>query len=250
MHRNNPHVNQYGKAAIVKSILEAERQSALYFDPARGIAGFDTRKIANTWFVKFMHMLGRGIAKEDIRQIFNNVSFIAFNYDRCLEHFLPNALAKLYAIPEREASDIVAELRIIHPYGVVADDAPFGADRANYLTLAGSIKTYTEQAGATDITSQLGADVGRADCIVFLGFAYHSQNMMMLRPPKPVNQKFLYGTAYKMSDADVDVVSQQITKFFTPTLNERLRALRIRLESKLKSADLFDYYAKSLSGGD
>jgi hypothetical protein len=38
--------------------------------------GFNPDKFANTWFVKFMHMLGRGIPKENVREIFDRVSFV------------------------------------------------------------------------------------------------------------------------------------------------------------------------------
>jgi hypothetical protein len=64
-------------------------------------------------------------------------------------------------------------------------------------------------------------------------------------PHKPV-----FGTAYKMSSADTDVVSHQISQFFTPNVTTQMRPDLIRLENKLTSADLFDNYAKSLTGGD
>jgi hypothetical protein len=249
LHRNNPRVNRYGKAAIVKSILEAEKKSKLYVERDGLRVAFDTEKIADTWFVKFMRMLGRGLAKEDVRHIFDNISFIVFNYDRCLEYFLSTALQRLYSISEREVSEIVANLNIIHPYGVVGN-VPFGSDRANYFDLAGGIKTYTEQVEIADMTDRLSGEVERAECIVFLGFAYHNQNMSMLKPPTAMRHKFVFGTAYQMSDADVDVVTHQIASFFTPTMDQRARTARIKLENKLKSADLFDYYAKSLTGGD
>ena len=46
--------------------------------------------MVDTWLVKFMYMLGRGVPKENVREIFDNVSFIVFNYDRCVEFFLRN----------------------------------------------------------------------------------------------------------------------------------------------------------------
>ena len=53
-----------------------------------------------------------------------------------------------------------------------------------------------------------------------------------------------------MSDSDVNVVTQQILACFNPPMDERSRSRMAKLENKLKSADLFDYYARSLSGGD
>jgi hypothetical protein len=254
MHRSNPYVVECGKAAIVKSVLEAEGKSRLYFGGSSETETFIPYNIADTWFVKFMRMLGRDIPKENVNSIFDPVSIIVFNYNRCVEHFLVHALQKLYGIRGDEASAIVDDLHIIHPYGVVGDlrAVPFGTTRANYVELARSIRTYTEQIAAGERIAQLAAEVERAQCIVFLGFAYHSQNMLILKPPKAMPQNIpVYGTAYNMSDADVEVVTHQIADFFTDTMSTTPRSQRkIRLENKLKCADLFDNYARSLSGGD
>jgi hypothetical protein len=147
--------------------------------------------------------------------------------------------------------EIIADLNIIHPYGMVDGDVEFGTGNADYVALAAQIKTYTEQIGNADLVAQLGEEVARAASIVFLGFAYHSQNMRILMPEiTTVPPKMVYGTASGMSDSDVDVVSHQIASFTTPALNSKQRNKYIRLENKLKCAGLFDYYAKSLTGGD
>jgi hypothetical protein len=256
VHRENEHVNLYGKAAIVKTILEAERNSKFNFDTPSGAEHFIPEKFANTWLLKFVHMLGRGIPKGDVRQIFDNVSFIIFNYDRSLEHFLYQSLQKLYGIPDREAADILGDLRIIHPYGQVGKyrplgrGVPFGVGSADYRTLSEQIKTYTEQIAAADLMGQIAAEMMKAECIVFLGFAYHSQNMRLLTLPAPLQPKYVFGTASGMSDADTDVVSHQIASFFGGTMAGGLRKERLHLENKLTAAELFDYYAKSLTGGD
>jgi hypothetical protein len=162
LHRNNQWINRYGKVAIVKAVLEAERTSKLYFDGSSGTETLNSDRVADTWFVKFMHMLGRGIPKENAREIFDRVSFIIFNYDRCVEHFLSNSLQKLYGIPEQEASEILGDLHIIHPYGVIGDleqrtrpeGIPFGnGDRfsADYVALSDRIKTYTEKIAAGEL---------------------------------------------------------------------------------------------------
>ena len=85
-HRSDDYVNLYGKAAIVRSILEAEAKSKFYFDRFVEPDGFDPDEFADTWFSKFMYMLGRGIPKENVSEIFDNVRFVVFNYDRCVEH--------------------------------------------------------------------------------------------------------------------------------------------------------------------
>jgi hypothetical protein len=258
IHRNNAHLNLYGKAAIVKAILEAERGSKLYFDRNAGTE-FDASRLANTWFVKFTHMLSRGIPRENVREIFDHVSFINFNYDRCVEHFLVNALRKLHGIREGEAVSIVDDLNIIHPYGAVDVTVPFGATRANYRELAAGIRTYTEQIGEDNIRQRIANEIDQAECIIFLGFAYHRQNLSILAPNTPISPKPVFGTAYGMSDADVDVTSHQLDTWFSGNMSRAAGVKtnfkvgvrpNIQLENKLTSAALFDNYARSLSGGD
>lgn len=196
-----------------------------------------------------MQMLGPGIPRENVEKIFDHVSFIVFNYDRCLEYFLFHALQKLYCLKDSEVKPIVANLDITHPYGVIHPNVPFGVTRANYNLLAGDIKTYTEQVGPADAVSEVATKIQSADHIVFLGFAYHDQNMSMLQPLDPMPaSKSVIGTAFGMSDADVNVTSHQIDAWFQGRDARAFRSM-IKLENKLKCAELFDYYAKSLTGG-
>lgn len=60
-HRSDAAVNHYGKAAIVRAVREVESKSKLYFDRFSDTEKLDPDKFADTWFAKFMHVLGRGI---------------------------------------------------------------------------------------------------------------------------------------------------------------------------------------------
>src|SRR5262245_57903785 len=57
LHQGNPEVNLYGKAAIVKSILQAEQNSSLFFDRRKLDKTIDFKEISTTWLVKFMKIL-------------------------------------------------------------------------------------------------------------------------------------------------------------------------------------------------
>lgn len=242
-HRTDQYVNLYGKAAIVQSILEAERDSYLFFNRLEGTETFDAEKLTDTWFAKFMYMLCRGIPRENVTQVFEKIAFIVFNYDRCVEHFLIHALKRAYSIRFEDAAALVGKLHIVHPYGSVGDlsQVPFGHTRVNAIQLAASIKTYTEQAGERDVTDKIASEVERAECMIFLGFAYHNQNLQILRPANRPPGKLIYGTTLAMSNSDMTVVHQQLTPLFAPA------ALYL---DKLTCAGLFDNYAKSLTGGD
>jgi hypothetical protein len=250
LHRSNKLVQTYAKSAIVKCILEAESKSMLAYGHGTPHTRFDTSLLVNTWYVKFMHMLGRGVPKENASQVFDNVSFIIFNYDRCVEFFLTNAIEKLYGLETREAREMVAELDIIHPYGSISAEVPFGAKDQNYPHLAEKIKTYTEQQTNAEISNRLTTMVASAACIIFLGFAYHSQNLLILKPDEKIKIRPVYGTAFNMSRADVNVVKGQIASFFSAAPHPPTHFNQILLENELTSARLFDYYAKSLTGGD
>jgi hypothetical protein len=159
-------------------------------------------------------MLGRNVPKENVQTILENVSFIVFNYDRCLEFFLVHALRRLYQITEQQAQSIVDDLHIVHPYGAVPRNIPFGNTGANFAQVVDHIKTYTEQMGAGEVINAIATELGRAHAVIFLGFAYHNQNMTLLRPAEPIKPKQIFGTAFGMSDADVEVVSHDLASFF------------------------------------
>lgn len=254
-HRTNELVTFYGKTALIRSILKAEAESKLYID-ARRAQEFDADQVRGTWFVKFMYALGRGVPKEQVGKIFDNVAFIVFNYDRCIEHFLLHALKRAYNIGDNEAQPILEKLTIIHPYGIVAPlrQIPFGAANVNCTRLTKQIRTYTEQEAVPNIADQIASEVARARCMIFLGFAYHPQNVRLLQPKSEVSRRPVFGTAYKMSDSDVGVVTRQIRDFMQPppsisnAIPPTTRDDIVKLENKLTCTDLFDYYARSLSG--
>ena len=150
------------------------------------------------------------------------------------------------------AASIVGNLNIIHPYGTVGElpllssnnPVPYGplrgSDKFDYTVLAERIKTYTEQADEETILKKILALMDEAECVVFLGFAYYSQNMRMLRTEKR-NAKVTYGTTFGMSNSDSGEVHKSIAQALAPSA--------IYLDN-LKCSALFDNYAKSLTGGD
>ncbi len=117
------------------------------------------------------------------------------------------------------------------------------------VKLANDIKTYTEQVDAGDIVKQLATLIEWADHIVFLGFAYHDQNMLLLKPSEELHAtKTLFGTAFGMSDSDVTVTGHQLDSWFKGRDARGYRKGMINVDNTLKCAGLFDYYAKSLTG--
>jgi hypothetical protein len=90
------------------------------------------------------------------------------------------------------------------------------------------------------------AEMHLADRIIFLGFAFHDQNMALLNPERKLKRKEVYATAYGMSDNDVGVIRSQIVHFSGSLDREKLRDENVVIRNDLKCADLFDQYTRSL----
>ena len=273
IHEDSPEIVAVGKAAIVRAILHAERRSKLYVDPSNIYNKLDISNIRDSWFVKFMQVLTPNRKVPNFEHVLENVSFIVFNYDRCLEHFLTHSLHLAYGMEKNKSAEIVRAAQIIHPYGWVGalDQVPFGGHdemRMDYRVLSTQIKTYTERVEEETTVFSMQEAIREAECVVFLGFAYHKQNMRLLfrQHTLPKLTKPVFGTALHMSDADVGEIQGQLQDLF-PEIDPdednsdenvfriggvRVSSLRsnehISIENKLSCAQLFDYYGKSLAG--
>lgn len=189
------------------------------------------------------------------------MSFIIFNYDRCIEHFLINALSLVYTMPLEDAASIVSDLNIIHPYGTVGDlpllssnsPVPYGplrgSDKFDYTILAERIKTYTEQIGGAEETNAIRNEMRRAECIVFLGFGYHEQNLALLDPGEQLKSIPVFGTAHGFSGHNCQVVPQKIERMFQQPPPRVISYSPVVIDQHATCAQLFDNYAQSLTAG-
>jgi hypothetical protein len=143
-----------GKLGIARCILNAERSSHLHYSTESMFNKMDLNKLTATWYMKMFRLLVRH--HTDAQQIFENVSFINFNYDRCLEYFFLNALMPAFGLSAQDAIDLTKTARIFHPYGITGalpvlaqlgtPSAPFGAESpVDLLSIAKQIRTYTER---------------------------------------------------------------------------------------------------------
>ena len=255
-HSSNSGVVLFGKLGITQAIIEAERKSKLYFDerPAQ-ISKFDHNKIEDTWYMRFFQLLHENVRKDDVDRLFDNVSFVIFNYDRCIEHYLYHALQNYYGIPEAGAQELMQKITILHPYGVIGrllwqDSRSYisfgGALRnANLLDLANQIRTFTERLEDGDaMLSAIRLQVHEAETIVFLGFAFHELNMQLLAPKTPAATKRVFATAMGISNEDVQTVSRDVTDTLGRTGN-----LYVNIKNSLTCNALFCEWWRTLSRG-
>jgi len=216
--RGNEKLALCGKLAIVKSILDAERDSKLYFDPNRLGRNFDFSSLENTWYLSFFRTLTENCNQEDLIPRFEDITLIIFNYDRCIEHFLLCALKSYYRLDNKQAAQLVSSLEIIHPYGTVGSLEWQDSDRSTAVEFGGKlhesrlidyaerIRTFTEGAHS-EYMDNLVCSMRLTERLIFLGFAFHRLNMDLIggetskRYENP-NKVECYATAYETSESD------------------------------------------------
>jgi len=209
IHRTDSKVAVCGKLAIAASILEKERQSNLYVDPSNIHNTIDISFIQSTWYMAFFRMLSNQVPKGELGTLFKNVTVICFNYDRCIEHFLVHAIARQYGIKREDAQSLVAKLRMYRPYGAVGDyfgGVSFGSTSLPPLdAVITSLRTYTEQVEDNATLQAMKAAVLEARTLVFLGSAFHENNLTLLRPLENTHNepKQIFATRKGISDADL-----------------------------------------------
>jgi hypothetical protein len=250
-HRDNTKIAICGKLAIVKSILDAEKHSQLYFEKKRIDSGINFDSLKKTWYGSFFQLLTENCSKDELKERFRKITLIIFNYDRCIEHFLLHALQNYYKFNEAEAAETVKYINIYHPYGQVGylpshqpqSSVGFGEDpdAQKLLTLANQIKTFAE---GTDPDSseilEIKEHMAGASHLVFLGFAFHKLNMQLIAPSKAekeFNVVRCFATAYEVSDSNKEQISEQITMLYNGRTD-----VSVKFSSKTCSGFFADFW--------
>lgn len=228
VHRENRNVVTLGKLAIAKCILDKEGASLLRSDP-ESAPGPTLARVRNKWYWSFFGHLIAGASPETI---FDNLSIISFNYDRCTEYFLFHMVKTAFALSDDDASSALKRLKIYHPYGTVGrlpelnagKGTPFGANERNLAAISEGIHTYTEQVTDQDQQRLLHDEMRGANRFLFFGFAFHAQNMELLRPGKDVfRSRPVYASAKGILNEDRPGVVRRIQEIFTSEQGDLLR---------------------------
>lgn len=79
-HRGNEKIATCGKLAIVRSILEAEKNSILFIDKNERNPGIKYGSLENTWYLPFFQLLTENCQVSDLEKRFKSIGLIIFNY--------------------------------------------------------------------------------------------------------------------------------------------------------------------------
>ena len=147
-------ISTYAKIAISYCILKSEQKSKLknLFNQNQ-VNHFDAR-FRGSWLEKLFTLIIKGTKKNSYKTSLDKLVIVNFNYDRCIECYLYNAIKIVFQLDGDEAWKVVSSIKVVRPYGSIGnmkghDAVPFGGsnDGSTYEDLISShktIKTYTE----------------------------------------------------------------------------------------------------------
>ncbi len=218
-----------GKTAIIIMIIAKEKDCAF-----RERMATDKRK--QDWYSYiFRRLTDELVEKSDYcRFCENNVSFITFNYDRSLEHFLYESLVNsFYKIPTKKIKEQLIKLKIIHVFGQVAglewQDLPDKIEyrkNVNQIDIQGlvkNIRTIYEEEENPEL-EEARELIREAQHIFFLGFGYAKENLDLLKLPQILKRGVkVYGTAYGLTPNEI----LKIKNNFRPILDTDLKYIHI-----------------------
>ncbi|AWN51096.1 SIR2 family protein [Methylobacterium sp. 17Sr1-1] len=254
-HQQNKNLVAVAKIAIAECILKAERNCLLY-NEFNGRQFVDFSQTKRTWYSSLFSTLTHGVPSSNMADAFKYITFINFNYDRCLEFFLTNALRQYFLCDTEYANNVVKNIKILHPYGQVGflpgsagtrniikfggcDDYPHSSVKA-----ANEIITYTENIQDGNLRSDILEAISGAQSIVFLGFGFHDQNIKILTPPPSqiVFNKQIFATAMGISKPNAKVLMHNLRTMCLPPNSGAQSDNAIFLERELDCTGLLSDY--------
>jgi hypothetical protein len=229
-HSANPAVVHAGKIGIAAAILDEERRSDLWINYG-GPTKLRPMPLDNV-FGDLMKWIVQRASLDTMAEAFSRVSFINFNYDRCLPQFVFRAITEHYGMATSEAQQIAEQIIVRHPYGSLGPlwgpgSVKFGTDPSPEVicAIADRLRTFSE--GVESENGQAIKEmVAGAERIIFLGCAHHPQNMALLNPATRICAKNAYGTVYAPPPADPKGnVSPPMAEFLQPAIDSFVQDL-------------------------
>ncbi|WP_278069342.1 hypothetical protein [Brevundimonas sanguinis] len=249
----NSEIEILGKLGIARAILKAEAESP-YFKINFDTNAIDVSKFKNTWYSSLTQLLTEQVKRSEIDKLFDNVEVVNFNYDRCLEYYLQYSLSDYCGVGLDIVRNSMSKLTVHRPYGLVGrlpwrpGDGPgveFGQGAPQQLAqIVPEIRTFTEQVEEGDNLNAIRSAIAKADRIVFLGFAFHRQNVALISTEISDHAQIL-ATAMGISSSDRDVIEDELAEAFGFAW-DRLASSRVSL-AVATCHELFKDYWRTLT---
>lgn len=224
IHRDDDVMVRIGKLAIARLILKAESHSSVVVRTSHlNTPRIDEIAAGPNWLGQLVLRMQEGVRRDDFASALTNLTFISFNYDRVIAHYLYHSLRTLADLRAEEASEMMKALRVFHPYGRLGrlpweqgDEPviPFGHDTddpRDFDTVAQNLRIFTETIHENDDIRAIRSAVQECEQIIFLGFSFLRQNMDLLRPRGRSTGTRVFATTFGESTYNVSAAKGAIT---------------------------------------
>jgi len=187
----------------------------------------------------------------------NEITFVSFNYDRCIEQFFVNSALEYFILGNNECQNIVDHLNIIYPYGNVGDmdwsyvgERTFGMQlTADSLILASEgIRTFTEGVADTAVIEEIRNSLKNCDLVLLLGFGFHRLNMNLVFGESTYNIQKVYATGYGNSTSFNDSIRDELMKIFRQADGRKLKNEKDLQIIHATASELIDEFRRDLTG--
>ncbi|MBE0553251.1 MAG: hypothetical protein IH625_06125 [Rhodobacteraceae bacterium] len=239
IHKAKAHCRALKHAASIDNYLDQVRSEVDFVNAAKmmigyqiangenncSIAGIDRpadivdAAVQSDYFLNdFLNLVVRGHQIENIEASLRNITFVVFNYDRCLERVLFAWLSLRFG---NNATDLYRAIRIIHVYGSLGNYPDeetnfFRKDSAGPMLnphlempkFAGRIKIFTEQE-ESNLAHDIATAVRSSTCLIFLGFGFEEQNMRFFRC-KDSYSKHVFATTMGKGKANEAAIEESL----------------------------------------
>lgn len=216
-----------GKILIAHAILEAEKNSSLFRDDEEHFLQlfFNLKAISvrpeittispiRSWLAELFWGLVDQRNFDDFISSLRSITFVTFNYDRCIEHFITNAASLYFDLTTLDVEKVFSSISVIHPYGSLGaleirgpKALGFGKTKEPIHIISNNINTFTEGGRSDALSTELNQAFSGASTVCFLGFGYLPLNMKLLFA-EPYEIATILGTSLGLSKNSKGIVRQ------------------------------------------
>jgi len=208
-HKDNPILVKVGKLAIANAIIKAEVASSLFVDSSNSNNRLNFSKTTSTWAAVFFKIIAAKRDYDSFLKTLSNITFISFNYDRCIMQFFGNAAASYFDLDNDQIEEVLSTIRVVHPYGSIGqltqrngrvEGYGFEPNGGRIHEASKRIRTFTEGVADNSLLESIKQPLMEAELTIFLGFSFIDINMQILTPPKKARAKRVLATAKGRSE--------------------------------------------------
>lgn len=212
------------KLAIAYEIALAEQRSKI----GGNLSPLEIVNKSDGYFMNnLFNLIVRGHQERNLEVSLENLKFVIFNYDRCVERVFSAWLEMRFG---NNAHHMLIQEHFIHVYGSLGNYfSPGGSDtflhEGNFAFLnpglelpqfADKIKVFTEQEDS-EVSERITRAIHEASTLIFLGFGFEEQNMRFFIKNSKGGPGFkkLFATMFGFSDQNVSHLDNLLSNKFS-----------------------------------